>query len=302
MNTDILEKRFKEIGARVKIRTMLPARRLSRPIRSLTDFFSRPTQIDRFSINILRDKDGEFFSIDTPENADIQVVNSDTKDRHLLLMHKDKRVVGENKGKEIINIAKFLCGHDERHWFVAAIPETAAAKNVREAKEALKPKEVIEAERVAGVKTKDKQKRKNVAMRRQGEWMFLPAKINEKNQIIFKNEPIRRGRSKPHYCEFLIRSGGTNVRICEVIREKVTESERLLVSNGLTDLEYKDFIKKYPKSSSWTWRGMTRDAKVFVKGRITHVDHRTIIIPDWHQVIPNTESKARAGSKLAFLD
>ena len=33
---------------------------------------------------------------------------------------------------------KFLCGHDERHWFVAAVPGRSVA-TVRSAMEALKP-------------------------------------------------------------------------------------------------------------------------------------------------------------------
>jgi len=33
---------------------------------------------------------------------------------------------------------KFLCGHDERHWFVAAVPGRGVS-NVRTAMEALKP-------------------------------------------------------------------------------------------------------------------------------------------------------------------
>ena len=52
-------------------------------------------------------------------------------DRHLLLMVREG---GEKP--------KFLCGHDERHWFVAAVPESAPVGTVRAAKEALKPAEV----------------------------------------------------------------------------------------------------------------------------------------------------------------
>jgi len=42
------------------------------------------------------------------------VVDVDRSDRHLLLLVRD----GEEK-------SKFLCGHDDRHWFVAAVPEDA---------------------------------------------------------------------------------------------------------------------------------------------------------------------------------
>ena len=42
---------------------------------------------------------------------------------------------------------KFLCGHDERHWFVAGVPERAPVSNVVTAMEALKPDVVRAQER-----------------------------------------------------------------------------------------------------------------------------------------------------------
>jgi hypothetical protein len=105
--------------------------------------------------------------------------------------------------------SKFLCGHDERHWFVAAIPEAAPVGTVRQAKEALKPKEV--QDRQAGVSTKDRNRRKNKAYIRQGEWFFLPANIEEPDpKFVIKHEPLSRGRgSKPHTVEFCYRSSNT---------------------------------------------------------------------------------------------
>jgi len=41
---------------------------------------------------------------------------------------------------------------------------------------------------------------------------------------------------------------------------------------------------------------------VFVKGKIRHSDHKTIVLPFWHQVLPNTESGAQSMRNLAFLD
>ena len=55
-------------------------------------------------------------------------------DRHLLLL------VREEGAKN-----KYLCGHNERHWFVAGIPETAPVGTVRQAKQALQPREVRNA-------------------------------------------------------------------------------------------------------------------------------------------------------------
>ncbi len=96
-------------------------------------------------------------------------------DRHLLLL------VREGKDK-----SKFLCGHDERHWFVAAVPERVGlVTNVFAAMEALKPPEVLEAQRRQGIKSRDRQRRKNAAYVRQGEWFFLPApKVRVDNKAV----------------------------------------------------------------------------------------------------------------------
>lgn len=47
---------------------------------------------------------------------------------------------------------------------------------------------------------------------------------------------------------------------------------------------------------------MSRDAVVHARGRITHPDHATVVLPFWHRVVPNTESQALASRTLAFLD
>jgi hypothetical protein len=60
---------------------------------------------------------GEFFDVRFTGGGrpvELEVVDVDRNDRHLLLLVRD----GEEK-------SKFLCGHDERHWFVAAVPEDA---------------------------------------------------------------------------------------------------------------------------------------------------------------------------------
>ena len=79
------------------------------------------------SLDIAEDRDGEYFEIVRSPLADPEIAVLDTQpgDRHLLLLVRD--------GKEK---QKFLCGHDERHWFVAAVPESAPVGTVGQAKEA----------------------------------------------------------------------------------------------------------------------------------------------------------------------
>ena len=103
------------------------------------------------------------------------------------------------------------------HWFVAGIPEAAGGlKSVFAAMEALKPAEVIDAQRRQGVKGKDRYRRKNAAYVRQGEWFFLPMpNLHVKREEVLYNEPLSRGNgSKPHWAEFLCRRGGQEVFVC----------------------------------------------------------------------------------------
>jgi len=257
MEPQVLEKHFGKMGARIKF----------------DDRFSA------LSLNIGRDKEGEFFTLRGGPDTDIRVVNIQPKDRHLLL-------VADVDGKK----SKFLCGHDERQWFVAAVPErrergAVGVVDVKTAMEALKPQPVIE--RQVGKAVQGRRRRRNEAYVRQGEWFFVPVQMPDP-KIIFRNEPIQRGGSKPHKCEFLTRSGGTQVWVGPGH------------PNGLTDSEFKKL--NIPHRNIGLWQIMVRDAGVFVKGKITHPDHATIVLKCWHRVLANTEGQARGMRHVAFLD
>jgi hypothetical protein len=106
---DVLDRHFGLIGARVRVAAA-----------------GRPGAV---AIDIRRDGRAEYFELRLPRRASAAVLNRDKADRHLLLQVS---VDGEK--------SRFLCGHDERHWFVAAIPEAASGVvNVRTAKHALQP-------------------------------------------------------------------------------------------------------------------------------------------------------------------
>jgi hypothetical protein len=280
MNTELLQKRFQEMGARVKFGEIEVSR------------FNRNPQVP-VSIDIRTDRKGEYFHINSVGDQDIDVVNIDKNDRHLLLLHRNEQITGAQGGRKILELSKFLCGHDETHWFVAAIPESARkVVDIPTAKQALKPTAVIEAEKKVGL-TKHKKEahlHSNDARRRQGEWFFIPTDREFKSIEILHNEPIRRGRGKPHMCEELVRFGGNTVMV----------SSRY--PNGITVGEYDKLVKENPEIARHRWNRMSRDMKVFVRGRITHSDHKTIILRQWNEVIPNEETRARAMRNVAFLD
>jgi hypothetical protein len=212
---------------------------------------------------------------------DGSVLQVQPEDRHLLLLVRHPKEAGR--------LDRFLCGHDERHWFVAAVP--GGASSVRQAKEALKPAPVLASLAQHRVSSRKRDRRKNRAFRRQGEWFFVPAPgLAVDSKLVLRNEPIRRGSGKPHMVEQLYRTGGETVRVC------------WKHPNGLTEAEYRKLVQEEPATAKWPWRVMQRDAQVFARGKVRHPDHATVELPDWHRVLANTESQTRAMANMAFLD
>ncbi len=273
MFPDILERKFHRIGARIK--------RLDRS-RRLARFDSRLPG-GSLRLDVQTDREGEFFAIIGNANAGakVEVLDVEPEDRHLLLM------VRQDGAKN-----KFLCGHDERHWFVAAIRESAPVGTVRAAKEALKPPEIQSIQARLGLRWAERNRRKNAAYQRQGEWFFVPAPgLKADETLILRDEPITRGNgSKPHTAEFCIRTGGETVYV------------NRLYPNGLAELNYRRLIEERPEAKNWSWRLMQRDSLVYVRGRIRHADHKTITLKGWHRVLMNTENQAQAMRHVAFLD
>lgn len=268
MDTSLLNKKFERIGARMKVVDRHQRRKQSRNL---------------LTLDIDTDRRGEFFEIIPPDGHDfeVEVLDADPLDRHLLLL------VREDGQKN-----KYLCGHDERHWFVAGIPETAPVGTVKQAKEALQPREVRSAVASKRLSDKSRNRRKNAAFVRQGEWFFLPvATLAVDEALVLRNEPLRRGNGgKPHWAEFCYRTGGETVHVCS------------RHPNGVTESQYRKIISGNSKAKSWGWRTMRRNPGVYVRGRVRHADHATITLHGWHQVLMNTENQSRAMQNVAFLD
>jgi hypothetical protein len=267
MNTLLLQTKFTRIGARLK----------------MTEQVTRRVTTVGVALDVKSDNKGEFFELfrRPKDDAEIDIIDVRSEDRHLLLLIRE----GQEKNK-------FLCGHDERHWFVAGIPEKAPVGTVRQAKEALKPSEVLAAEASKRLRGSDRDRRKNAAFIRQGEWFFLPQptlRIDPKR--ILSNEPLRRSTGgKPHWVDECYRTGGEQVYVCAQRPAGVTEDQHRKILSG------------NPKARLWDWRVMSRNAGVFVRGRVRHADHATITLRGWHRVLMNTEGQSRAMRNVAFLD
>src|SRR5688500_55265 len=113
MDVHALETKFARIGARLQTADGLVPRRSGSPV----------------TLDVRSNRYGECFDSARRPGTELDVLDVQPRDRHLLTLVRDG---GEKH--------KFPCGHDERHWFVAAVPEAVGGVgSVMTAKEALKP-------------------------------------------------------------------------------------------------------------------------------------------------------------------
>jgi hypothetical protein len=281
--THSIAEKFEQMGARADV-MMLQAgswmRSTNRRGFPRRGHFVRPLDID-----LRRDGHGAFFFIRYRSDVRLDVCDVRPHDRHLLLQARSDRPWSWGSDEA----ARFLCGHDERSWFVAAIPESERVADVQQAKDALKPQAVWDAIKQHDVPMHERDRRVTDAFIRQGEWFFLPRpemEVNERD--VLRREPIQRGAGRAHICQFLYREGG----------EEVYVSARYPF--GLSAGEYHKLDRREKQQQRWTT--MQRDAHVFVRGAIQHPDHETVFLWCWHEVVPNRETEAKAMEHVVFLD
>jgi hypothetical protein len=263
MDNESLKRQFAGIGARVKV---------------------GEARVNRWrndaGINIGVDVQGEFFDIkiDSDDPRDYRVIDLRPEQRHLLLMSENDK-------------AKFLCGFDERHWFVCAVPGEGVA-SVRSAMEALQPAEVRQAAQTQVKRAKNRLRRRNEAFVRQGEWFFIPEpSLAVEESFVRRNEPLSRGGgSKAHMCQYAYRTAGEMVMVCGNYPA------------GVPMRSYEKILRNNPKAQKWNWGQMRRNAEVYVRGRVWHPDHKTVVLRCWHRVFMNTEHLAPGRSNVTFLD
>ena len=153
-----------------------------------------------FEIDIRHSGDREFYQLQYPLGDTIQAEAVDVKPRlrHLVL---------DVTGWRLPISGRFLCGHDERHWFVASLPFSRRTMTVLGAMEALKPAVVLREQHRKGVRHR-RYRRKTAAYVRQGEWFFLPRPMMHVGDIgVIRNGELARPGGKPHRVEWLFRAG-----------------------------------------------------------------------------------------------
>jgi hypothetical protein len=91
-------------------------------------------------------------------------------------------------------------------------------------------------------------------------------------------------------CQYLFRSGGEVVWVCRQHPQ------------GLTQLRYQALLLAVHGAREWDWKQMMREPTVYVRGRVWHPDHKTIVLNAWHRVLMNTEAQAPGARAIVFLD
>ena len=291
MDIDILKGHFERMGARLDV-TVHDGPRL--PQWGRFEVFDQGETQYVLNVHENGRSSQERFTLDIwPTEKDyIEFVTADlhTDWRHLLLMVKRF-----DRNHTLRERDRFLCGHDERHWFIASISDENGIANVSDAMESLKPQNVIRSQHHHRVRPKNWHKRRNAGFVRQGEWFFIPEtrfRLPDKAYIL-RNEPLRRRFGRAHIVEEIFRSGGQTVYVC---RHRPA---------GLLKAEFEALVHRNPKAKNWNWRVMRLNPDVYARGKVRHPDHKTIVLPYWHRVAMATERGTAAGGRPAtvgFLD
>jgi hypothetical protein len=252
MSMDVVSRRFEQMGARLR--------------------WTGPLWGGLPTVDVSRST----FVLGFPGGRAVGLDVVDARRRHLLLLVRD----GGSK-------SKFLCGRDERHWFVAAVPESAHwVSGVDSAMQALRP-ELVENV-VRRESSKQRRRRRAAPFIRQGEWFFVPAEIDPPRLEILRNEPlVRSGGGTPHTLEEAYRRGGELVYV---------NWRGDVMSVGRHEPRSREQRRTDPR---WP---MTRDPELYARGAVRHPHHATIELRGWHRVVMNTEQKARAMQHVVFLD
>lgn len=292
MNLDIVTGHFERIGT--ALRTTVHSGSWATPRGSLRSRILQPAET-RYVLNVINHgRSGELFTLDIwPSPVDrLEFVTVDVRPawQHLLLLVRRIDVGGIEVRKD-----KFLCGHDERHWFITSLPEKRGLANVTDAFEALKPEIAIASQLRHGVRPKNRQRRRNAGFIRQGEWFFIPEPGFQPpdRDLVLRNEPLQRPFGTPHLVEELCRIGGETVYV------------HRRYPAGLTEAKYRELLQQRPAAKGWAWRLMRRNPEVFARGKVRHPDHKRIVLAYWHRVVMADERGTTAGGRpatVAFLD
>ena len=182
-----------------------------------------------------------------------------------ILRRKDNSVVVQRRTTP--NKRHFLMGFDERQLFIAECPHPVTT--VREADESLKSGPVILAEG-------------KVNCTRQGEWFFLETTREERKRL---DERSRKGL--------------TFKKVDIESRRATTPKKQVGTGNPHVVDEYTELpAPKLSHGFSVRQSGVER----YIRGKVRHVDHKTVTFKHWRRVIRNAEGNNGRMAGVAWID
>ncbi len=158
-----------------------------------------------FQIDIVNDGQREVYQLQHPtfDHLTVEVMDVNPHLRHLVL---------DVTGWRLPISGRYLCGHDESHWFVAGLEFSRQTTKVRGAMESLKPGIVRREQRRKGVKNLQ-HRRQTAAYIRQGEWFFLPRpKMQVADLLVELDGQLARDGGKPHRVDQIYSAPGGGQR------------------------------------------------------------------------------------------
>jgi len=157
------------------------------------------------------------------------------------------------------SVRHFLAGLDERQLFICQLPRSCSSVNAAHA--CLKRPELITHEGKAPGRTI-----------RQGEWFFVNTTPEEREVL---NTAIEKNRLVPHKNQPIEQQGNPHTAT-EVVR--VSGNENFMGDSWARRLNRK-------LEHGWPIRSQA----VYVRGKVSHVDHATVKFAQWRKVIRNNE-------------
>jgi hypothetical protein len=298
MRNDVV-KQFKDVGLVLKL--------LNKPI-------GRTSNDDIFQMDVGRKVNGtrrtEWFEI-WPGHEDnrIQILDVDDKlNQILLLVHEPERTFETEERKRFgkwsdtpdirkaffererikfretsthfiitekspSNVRHFLMGVDERQLFVAML--TQGVNNITSARSLL------------GSSVKFHEGVRKMSPKRQGEWFFLKATSDQEDLIeLFIQKNKASILKKVNIGRYAGRASGNPHTADELI--VISNNEEVIERLGMS----KFTRKRTPK------RGVPiRYNQVYVRGKIRHIDHKTIKYSHWYQVVLNNEGDTKSATQ-----
>lgn len=254
-NGEQLVRDFAKIGARMHITTL----------------DDRWIRLFNFGLN-KKSSSGEFFRLEIQEEAkrvlDFRVSHIDTRTRHAVM--SIDRDWGDEVGKSSQPEGKshVLIGHDERHWFLADLPERIGINSVHRAMGSLQPPEIQALRHTRGRGMPDTQwhRRRNACFKRQGEWFFVPVTADDviNQKLILRDGVLQR---------FQYLTKLNTHRVDELFRVP----RQMDFYDNLNELWKEGVTSVIP-------------LRQYARGRVRHKDHATIFLREWHEVFLNCES------------